>query len=65
MLKKLRYKDYRLAARLSELEVRIGEVARRPDSRSFHEVATVKEFGAKMEEFGIWMWWRHAMGYSL
>jgi hypothetical protein len=25
---------------------------------------TVKEFGAQMERFGVWNWWRIGMGYQ-
>ncbi|OCL05478.1 hypothetical protein AOQ84DRAFT_433029 [Glonium stellatum] len=64
IVQQLRYKDYRLAARPNELGSKAGEVASRPDSRGFQEVTTVKEFGVKMQEFGIWTWWRIAMGYG-
>ncbi|KAK3215416.1 hypothetical protein GRF29_19g3196754 [Pseudopithomyces chartarum] len=27
------------------------------------EVESVKDFGAKMQELGVWAWWRKGMGY--
>lgn len=28
------------------------------------EVGSVKEFGAMMDELGIWKWWRRGMGFE-
>jgi hypothetical protein len=29
-----------------------------------HEIATVKEFGAVMQQRRLWHWWRKGMGYE-
>jgi hypothetical protein len=58
----LRYKDYQLVAPPARLIDRGAGSA--GDGFAFEEVESVKEFGAKMQEMGIWEWWRKAMGYS-
>lgn len=63
-VQKLRYKDYQLVARPSQLGNPTEKPFRRPNPRWFEEVTSVKEFGAKMEEYGTKLWWRRAMGYS-
>ena len=58
----LRYKDYQLVAPPGPAP---GEALRvEPRGFAFEEVATVKQFGAKMEEKGLTEWWREAMGYA-
>jgi hypothetical protein len=64
VLQKLRYKDYQLVARLNALGVESETSAKRPERDGLHEVASVKEFGARMESMGVWEWWRRAMGYT-
>jgi hypothetical protein len=63
-VQRLRYKDYQLekkpankeldATGLQEISVAYGKL---------EEVESVKEFGARMEELGVWRWWRRGMGY--
>ena len=57
----LRYKDYQLVAPPAVVADRT--VTSSEDNFEFEEVATVKEFGAKMQGKGILDWWRKAMGY--
>ena len=56
----LRYKDYQLVAPAEKAENRssLGEFG------TLEEVATVKEMGARLEDAGIFGWWRKAMGFS-
>lgn len=62
--KRLRYKDFHLAARPSVV-VRKNAISVDQSSESgFREIATVKDFGATMEQHGLLSWWRRAMGYS-
>ncbi|KAF2492211.1 hypothetical protein BU16DRAFT_467684 [Lophium mytilinum] len=63
-VQKLRYKDYQLVGRPNALVLETMDAKERPIRGHLHEVAAVKEFGAKMESLGIWEWWRHAMGYT-
>ncbi|MCJ1382070.1 hypothetical protein MMC17_005182 [Xylographa soralifera] len=63
VVQRLRYKDYQLAARPAGIEKRKdGEME--SESAGLHEVASVKDFGLKMDEKGILGWWRRAMGYT-
>jgi hypothetical protein len=69
-VQRLRYKDYRLVQKASEMH---AEGLRGKDGKEKHEtvvqkgklqeVESVKEFGARMEGLGIWDWWRKGMGY--
>lgn len=64
-VQRLRYKDYQLVTKPAAKEATPnasgqGEV---PYGK-LEEVESVKEFGAKMEEFGLWNWWRKGMGYA-
>ena len=60
MVHGLRYKDYQLVCAAEEVQGRkVGDVV----GGSLEEVATVKEFGAKMEERGVLSWWRKGMGF--
>ena len=61
---RLRYKDFQLVKKPAAKE--------RDDAASKEQVVpygkleeadSVKEFGAKMEEMGVWHWWRKGMGY--
>ena len=56
----LRYKDYQLAAAVSDAgtKPRLGALG------VLEEVATVKEMAVKMEEARLIEWWRKAMGFE-
>ena len=56
----LRYKDYQLAAAVSEASVKSGCGA----LGMLEEVSTVRDMAAKMEEAGLTEWWRKAMGFA-
>ncbi|KAL2216848.1 hypothetical protein M432DRAFT_457714 [Thermoascus aurantiacus ATCC 26904] len=67
-VRNLRYKDFQLATRPAPL-VREKSVSGKGDDElepepGVTEVESVKEFGALMEERGLWGWWRKGMGYS-
>jgi hypothetical protein len=64
VLQRLRYKDFQLVKKpaAKEADINATEGHDVPYGRLI-EVDTVKEFGAKMEEFGVWSWWRNGMGY--
>ncbi|KIY68062.1 hypothetical protein CYLTODRAFT_352000 [Cylindrobasidium torrendii FP15055 ss-10] len=70
----LRYKDYHLAVRVEELDskaqAQLGkkhssatEETRLPEGQ-LDAVESVKVFGEKMQEVGVWDWWREGMGYK-
>ncbi|KAF2140169.1 uncharacterized protein K452DRAFT_230802 [Aplosporella prunicola CBS 121167] len=66
---RLRYKDFQLAARpaLAEPQNAAAQTApskKTKEPRGLHEVDTVKEFGAIMEQRGVLSWWRKGMGYE-
>ena len=66
-VQRLRYKDFQLvrkpaqkldeetAGHVTDVKVPYGKL---------EEMDTVKEFGAQMESFGVWNWWRVGMGYQ-
>lgn len=63
-VQRLRYKDFQLVKKPAEkqaegIEVEDGKVA----YGKLEEVESVKEFGGRMEDFGVWKWWRVGMGY--
>ncbi|KAF1963198.1 hypothetical protein CC80DRAFT_461837 [Byssothecium circinans] len=64
-VQRLRYKDFRLERKPAEKQKDSGEeegnVMR---YGKLEEAESVKEFAAKMQEFGVWSWWRKGMGYS-
>lgn len=74
---KLRYKDYHLAVRPSELAHDLQSSPALAGSKSvpssitapeyitgLHEIDTVKDFGAVMQQRRLWHWWRKGMGYE-
>ncbi|RMY24696.1 hypothetical protein D0867_01212 [Hortaea werneckii] len=65
--RKLRYKDYQLAARPAEVEresdrgkVQGGGLV----GEGLHETEPVKDFAQQMHDRGVFGWWRKAMGYT-
>ena len=63
-VQRLRYKDFQLVKKPAEKqeESNEGEDGNVPYGK-LEEVESVKEFGAKMEGFAVWKWWRMGMGY--
>ena len=62
----LRYKDYKVLAAPSDVsdagkERHQGQ--EKHDEGELDEVAEVKDFGRRMEELGLWEWWRGRMGF--
>ncbi|KAJ5489543.1 hypothetical protein N7539_004433 [Penicillium diatomitis] len=69
VVRKLRYKDFQLVTRPGAVEGEgvDGEKSRSPDAGvdvGLAEVDSVREFGHRMEERGVWKWWRKGMGYQ-
>lgn len=64
-VQRLRYKDFQLATKPAEKPAsRItGKDNGRPEYGKLEEVDSVKEFGSRMEQKGVWEWWRRGMGY--
>ena len=66
-VQRLRYKDFQLVRKPAQKlhEETAGDVTdvKVPYGR-LEEMDTVKEFGAQMERFGVWNWWRVGMGYQ-
>ena len=60
-VQRLRYKDYQLLAKPGPGAD--GAATRTTVTPGLREVESIKEFGAVMQELGIWEWWRRAMGY--
>lgn len=60
-VQRLRYKDFQLVKKPTE-KISEGPAANVSYGRA-EEVDSVKEFGSKMQELGIWSWWRKGMGY--
>ncbi|KAF2036083.1 hypothetical protein EK21DRAFT_96073 [Setomelanomma holmii] len=61
---KLRYKDFQLAKKPAAKER--DDVGPQEQDLSYgkaEEVESVKDFGAKMAELGVQVWWRRGMGY--
>ncbi|KAL2005222.1 hypothetical protein VTN00DRAFT_2432 [Thermoascus crustaceus] len=65
-VRNLRYKDFQLATRPGPVVRERKDVAKAVDEPEpgVREVESVKEFGALMEERGVWAWWRRGMGYA-
>lgn len=63
-MQKLRYKDYQLIARPTVGEVELESSNKMQSRNGLHEVGSVKEFSTCMEERGVLLWWRRAMGYA-
>lgn len=60
---RLRYKDYQLAVRPAPVALEHESSESRHVPLGLFEVGTVKEFGAIMQQRGVWSWWRKGMGY--
>jgi hypothetical protein len=64
-VQRLRYKDFQLVTKPAEKKIEgksgtEGAVA----YGKLEEAESVKDFGAHMENFGVWGWWRKGMGYT-
>ncbi|KAF2465987.1 uncharacterized protein BDR25DRAFT_328371 [Lindgomyces ingoldianus] len=62
----LRYKDFQLVQKVAPLHIDgrdKGVKEQQTEYGKLQEVGSVKEFGARMEELGVWEWWRKGMGY--
>ncbi|KAH7116965.1 hypothetical protein B0J11DRAFT_105815 [Dendryphion nanum] len=64
-VQRLRYKDFQLAKKAAEKQFESDAKRKDMDCNygKLEEMDSVKVFGAKMEEIGVWNWWRNAMGY--
>ena len=63
-VQRLRYKDFQLVKKAAEKQSEKGEEKDTSvDYGKLEEVESVKDFGARMQELGIWGWWRKGMGY--
>ncbi|KAI1381124.1 hypothetical protein F4677DRAFT_117576 [Hypoxylon crocopeplum] len=51
----LRYKDFQCAQKPAANAVRTADEMK---ARGFEEVTSVTEFGERMEQRGLWGWWR-------
>ena len=60
-VQRLRYKDFQLVKKPGEKVLEGPEVDAAYGKAG--EVESVKEFGARMQELGVWSWWRKGMGY--
>jgi hypothetical protein len=64
-VQRLRYKDFQLATKPAEKRIEGKSAAEGPVVYGkLEEADSVKEFGAHMETFGVWSWWRKGMGYT-
>ncbi|KAJ5587981.1 uncharacterized protein N7459_003746 [Penicillium hispanicum] len=74
VVRKLRYKDFQLVTRPGQLAPDNANAhAGQSPSKELHsssidrglsEVDSVKEFGGRMAQRGVWNWWRKGMGYA-
>jgi hypothetical protein len=64
-VQRLRYKDFQLVTKPAEkkTEGKSGTEGAVTYGK-LEEAESVKEFGAHMESFGVWGWWRKGMGYT-
>ncbi|EUC46607.1 hypothetical protein COCMIDRAFT_92464 [Bipolaris oryzae ATCC 44560] len=62
-VQRLRYKDFQLVKKPAENETGGKEPESGITYGKLEEVESVKDFGAKMENLGVWEWWRKGMGY--
>lgn len=63
-VQRLRYKDFQLVKKAAEKQREGGEDSNESEQHGkLEEIESVKEFGAKMQEMGVWAWWRKGMGY--
>ncbi|KAF2829997.1 hypothetical protein CC86DRAFT_178453 [Ophiobolus disseminans] len=61
---RLRYKDFQLVKKPAAKELdRKGTAEQHVPYGKVEEAESVKDFGAKMEDMGVWVWWRKGMGY--
>ncbi|KAF2689452.1 hypothetical protein K458DRAFT_127912 [Lentithecium fluviatile CBS 122367] len=63
-VQRLRYKDFQLVKKAAEkMSDRVEGKEVVVDYGKLEEVESVKEFGARMQDLGLWVWWRKGMGY--
>lgn len=67
-VQRLRYKDFQLVKKPGIVEMEDGGGASNAERQKgnwgrLEEVGSVKEFGGRMAELGVWGWWRRGMGY--
>ncbi|KAF2655759.1 hypothetical protein K491DRAFT_598143 [Lophiostoma macrostomum CBS 122681] len=72
-VQRLRYKDFQLAIKPALDPERVAVLKKENEEKTglpfgtnlgkLEEVDSVKEFGARMQEMGVWTWWRKGMGY--
>jgi hypothetical protein len=61
---RLRYKDFQLVKKPAEKQSEAGQSKEEGVYYGkLEEAESVKEFGARMQEMGVWAWWRKGMGY--
>ena len=60
-VQRLRYKDYQLVTKAAEKQSEGKEAS--VTYGKLEEAESVKDFGARMQEMGVWTWWRKGMGY--
>ncbi|KAF3052772.1 hypothetical protein E8E11_011270 [Didymella keratinophila] len=63
-VQRLRYKDFQLVRKPAEKQTESQSNDSKIPYGKLEEMDTVKEFGAQMESFGVWNWWRVGMGYQ-
>jgi uncharacterized protein (DUF169 family) len=64
-VQRLRYKDFQLVKKPAEKQSEVGEGREKSVTYGkLEEAESVKEFGARMQELGVWAWWRKGMGYT-
>lgn len=63
-VQRLRYKDFQLVKKPAKKQVEGQTNDSKVSHGKLEEMDTVKEFGAQMESFGLWNWWRVGMGFQ-
>ena len=63
-VQRLRYKDYHLASRPDAVRRETQAQSFDPPGPGLLETDSVKDFGARMGQRGVLLWWRKAMGYE-